>query len=73
MKYGKLALAAALYLVLGTWKGYVALFEAGEAEPMRIYPYTVASLPAADQTALENGVIIRNSTQLEQALEDYLS
>lgn len=73
MKYGKLALAAALYLVLGIWKGYVALYEAGATEPMRIYPYAVASLPEADQAALEDGVIIRNSTQLEQALEDYLS
>lgn len=73
MKYGKLALAAALYLVLGIWKGYVALYEAGATEPMCIYPYAVTSLPEADQAALEDGVIIRNSTQLEQALEDYLS
>lgn len=61
-----------LYLVLGTWKGYVALFDRGAQEPRMIYPRPVASLPAEDQAALEDGIVIRNQDQLEQALEKYV-
>lgn len=61
-----------LYFVLGTWKGYVALFDRGAQEPRMIYPRTVDSLPAEDQTALEEGIVIRNQNQLEQALEKYV-
>ena len=63
----------ALTLVLGTWKGYVALFEAGQAEPRQIFPTTAASLPEQDRLALEEGITIRNEMQLQQLLEDLLS
>ena len=63
----------ALYLVLGSWKGYVALFRRGEAEPWQIFPTSVETLPEADQQAIQGGIIIRNETQLQQILEDYLS
>lgn len=63
----------ALYVVLGTWKGYVALFDKGKDEPRQIFPNTVASLPPEDQAALEKGIVIRNDRQLQQLLEDYLS
>lgn len=62
-----------LYVVLGTWKGYVALFDGGHEEPRQIFPYPVASLPPADQQALEEGIIVRNDRDLQQLLEDYLS
>lgn len=63
----------ALYVVLGIWKGYVALFDKGKDEPRQIFPNTVASLPAEDQAALEKGIVVRNDRQLQQLLEDYLS
>ncbi len=63
----------ALYVVLGTWKGYVALFDKGKDEPRQIFPNTVASLPPEDQAALEKGIVVRNDRQLQQLLEDYLS
>lgn len=63
----------ALYVVLGTWKGYVALFDKGKDEPRQIFPNTVASLPVEDQAALEKGIVVRNDRQLQQLLEDYLS
>ena len=63
----------ALYVVLGSWKGYVAIFEKGEAEPRQIFPTQVASLPAADQAALEKGITVRNQRDLDRLLEDYLS
>lgn len=63
----------ALYLVLGSWKGYVALFEQNAAEPRQIFPTLVESLPEADQKLLTDGIIIRNQRDLQQLLEDYLS
>ena len=66
-------LAFALTLLLGSWKGYVALFEKDASEPTQIFPYAVSSLPPADQTALEQGIPIRNQRDLQQVIEDYLS
>ena len=63
----------ALYLLLGSWKGYVALFEKGSDEPRQIFPCPVASLPETDRLALEEKIPIRNQRDLQQALEDYLS
>ena len=63
----------ALYVILGGWKGYVAIFEKGETEPRQIFPTQVTSLPPADQQALEKGIIVRNERDLNQLLEDYLS
>ena len=60
-------------LILGTWKGYVALFDKGASEPKQIFPYPVSSLPPADQAALEEGIVVRNDRDLQQLLEDYLS
>ena len=53
----------ALYVVLGTWKGYVALFDKGKDEPRQIFPNTVASLPPEDQAALVKGIVVRNDRQ----------
>jgi hypothetical protein len=63
----------ALHLLLGSWKGYVALFEKGREEPRQIFPCPVDSLPEADQQALKEKIPIRNARDLQQALEDYLS
>jgi len=63
----------ALYVVLGCWKGHIAVFHEGKDEPWQIYPTKVSSLPADDQHALENGIIVRNDRDLQQLLEDYLS
>ena len=73
MKQRKAMLALALYLVLGCWKGYVALFDQGQQEPRQIFPTQVASLPPADQEALEQGIVVRNQRDLNRLLEDYLS
>ena len=68
-----LAFVMALYLLPGSWKGYVALFEKDRDEPRQIFPCPVSSLPEADQQALEAKIPIRNQRDLQQALEDYLS
>ena len=64
---------AALYLLLGSWKGYVALFDKDREEPRQIFPCPVSSLPESDQQLLEQKIPLRNARDLQQALEDYLS
>ena len=61
------------FLVMGSWKGYAALFEPGKDEPRQIFPCPVDTLPEADRIALEKGIPIRNARDLQQVLEDYLS
>ncbi len=74
MKYKKsFSVFLLLYLVLGTWKGYVALFEGAKTEPRQIFATATASLPEADQAALEKGIIVRNDRDLQALLDDYLS
>ena len=60
-------------LILGTWKGYVALFEKDASEPTQIFPCPADSLPPADQAALEDGIVIRDQRDLQEIMEDYLS
>ena len=73
MHQKQLAVIAALYFVLGSWKGYIALFQEGNAEPWQIFPQKVELLPQADQDALLDGILIRNDRDLNRLLEDYLS
>ena len=61
------------FMILGTWKGYVALFEKDAQEPRQIFPCPVSALPEADQQALEQRIPIRNDRDLQKILEDYLS
>ncbi len=63
----------ALNLVLGSWKGYIAIFREGNAEPYQIFPTAVASLPKVDQQALADGILVRSEKAMEALLEDYLS
>ncbi len=62
-----------LYFILGSWKGYLALYEKDAQEPRQIYPKLVETLPESDQLALEEGIPVRNQRRLDQLLEDYLS
>ena len=68
-----LAAAAALAFLLGSCKGYLALWKDGSADPFQIFPCPVDSLPEADRLALEAGIPARSRIELEQILEDYLS
>ena len=68
-----LALLPALGFLLGSYKGYVALWEDEDPEPKHIFPCPVSALPEADREALEAGIHARSRIELEQILEDYLS
>ena len=62
-----------LGLILGSFRGYVALFEEGEEEPRQVFPYRTEALPPADQLALTEGIPVLNEKALQHLLEDFTS
>ena len=73
MKKTLLTCAALLYLTLGCFRGYLALYDRGASEPKQIFPCQVSSLPDADRQALEKGIPVRSEEELQRLLEDFLS
>ncbi len=74
MRYRKfLSTILLLYVVLGCWKGHLAVFEGAAEEPRQIYPRKIEALPEEDRKALEEGILIRDPRRLEALLKDYLS
>ena len=59
--------------LLGVQNGYVALWEDGKPEPIRVFPYSAENLPPTDRQALEEGIHLDSKLQLIQLIEDYLS
>ena len=70
-RYGYLALIC-LFL-LGSYKGYIALWTDDTKEPTKVFPYSIQSLPPADQARLEKGSKISSAEELYELLQDYLS
>lgn len=62
-----------LGMVLGSYRGFVALFDEGCKEPRQIYPYKTESLPLSDQQDLEKGIPVPSEKALAHMLEDYMS
>ncbi len=73
MKQRILSSLLTAWLVLGSWKGYVAIFRDGAPEPFQIFPTPVSTLPPVDQQALSDGILVRSDKALQRLLEDYLS
>ena len=69
---GPICLLLALYL-LGSHKGYLALWKEDRPEPYQIFPVKVASLPQSDQEKLAQGIPARSDLELSSLLEDFLS
>ena len=67
------AVLLVLMYLLGSHKGYLALWKEGQPEPFQIFPVKVDSLPDADRSRLEKGLRARSELQLAELLEDYLS
>ena len=62
-----------LMFLLGNYKGYLALWKEDRPEPFQIFPLQIASLPQADQAALDRRIPARSETELSSLLEDFLS
>ena len=48
---GLSSVIAAFLVIVGSWKGNLALFDPRKQEPKQIFPRLVSSLPEADQKA----------------------
>ena len=59
--------------LLGSYKGYIALWKDKNRDPVKVFPYSVESLPVADQKRLSEGIEISSPELLYKLLEDYLS
>ena len=59
--------------LLGSYNGYIALWKSGSHQPLEIFPYSVHSLPPADQARLRDGIPISSWEQLQMLMQDYLS
>ena len=68
-----LSLLMILGLTLGSFRGYLALFDENQEEPRQVFPYRISTLPPADQVALEKGIPVRSEKELQHLLEDFLS
>ena len=73
MRYRQIYLTLVLAFLLGSYKGYVALWIPPVREPAQVFPYRISSLPPEDQRLLENGISIGSEKELQYLLEDYLS
>ena len=62
----------AMYL-LGSYKGYLALWKDDRPDPFQIFPVKVETLPEADREALKEGIPARSEIELSSLLEDFLS
>ena len=59
--------------LIGTHKGFLALWTQPGGEPQYIFPYSISSLPPEDQKRLETGIRLNDQEALIRLLEDYLS
>ena len=58
---------------LGEWKGQLALFEEGTAEPIEVYEVSVLTLPTEEQKRIREGITVENEDILAELLENYTS
>ena len=73
MKHFTVYLALFFTFLLGSHEGFVALWIQPDPQPVKVFPYRVASLPPADQENLRKGIVIESEKELSCLLEDYLS
>ena len=68
-----LTAAAMLTLLLGSWRGHVALFSEEGQQPLELYPVRLELLPVADRDLLQKGIPVKDADELMRILEDLLS
>ena len=75
MKQKETAFAALLLagILLGTARGYLAVWRDGDPQPQLITDAPLRALPPADQALLEAGIRLPDEAALQRALEDFCS
>lgn len=62
-----------LALYLGTYGNQLALWQEGQEDPIRIYPYNAEIYTETDLNKLKNGIKIYGSGSLQTHLDDFQS
>ena len=62
-----------LAFLLGTYQGYVELWEGEDPLPVKVFPYSVKLFPEEDRQILEDGIRIRDLPELAARIEDLIS
>ena len=57
--------------VLKSYENKIAVYEKGKDTPIKILEVPVDTLPYLEQSALENGVQIKNEEELRKTIEDF--
>ncbi len=57
--------------ILREHEGQIGIFREGEADPIRVLPVFVFTLPAADRAALRRGIRAESAEALTHLIEDY--
>lgn len=57
--------------VLKTWENQIGIFEKGSSTPMKVLEVSVNTLPYLEQTALENGIYVKDEEELRRMTEDF--
>ena len=57
--------------VLKTYNNQIAVYEKGNDTPVQLLQVPVNTLPYLEQSALENGVQVKNDEELRKMIEDY--
>ena len=73
MRYRQFYLTLVFLFLVGNHKGFIALWTQANTAPVRVFPYSTASLPRADQERLREGICLESEAELIQILEDFLS
>ena len=62
-----------LIFILGLKEGNIALWKAGNDQPVRIFPYRCETLPPSVQQSLTDGIAFESADEAREAAENYLS
>lgn len=72
-KFRKTALMMLCFgYLLGVSRGYLALWEGDDPEPVYVFSLRADSLPVADQLRLHRGIQLEDQDDLLELLQDYL-
>ena len=66
-------LILAIWGYLGSFQNKLCIYHNLDADPVRIFPYSVSIFPQNDQDMLAEGIPYRNEVEFNKLLEDFLS
>lgn len=67
------AAAPAVGYVVGQWEGLLAVYAAGEQQPITVYDIYIGTFPQEEQVRLTAGIPAADEVTLARLLEDYTS